>query len=71
MFPVYRPGCSSRLKPMTRLEALAGLAACGSSARPLETAYILALLALARRPCRQLDIADLAQAVERLAALPR
>lgn len=70
VFPAYRSGGTGRLEPMTPLEALAGLAASGSSARPLVPTDIEALLALARRPCRRLDVDYLSQAVEQLAAWP-
>ena len=69
VFPRYSVDASSGLQELKPLESLEGLAATGSSSRPLANGDIQAMLKLAQLPSHALDFSDLNTAVECLNGL--
>jgi hypothetical protein len=69
VFPRYSRDGTTRLKALKPLESLAKLAATGSSARPLTSKDIAAILQLAALPGYQLAFSDLKTALDQFQGL--
>jgi hypothetical protein len=69
VYPRYGNDASTRLTELPPLDSLSVLAATGSSARPLVSSDVQAMLKLASLPSHRLEFSDLSQAVHLLNAL--
>jgi hypothetical protein len=63
VYPQYSHDAATRLVALSPLDSLATLATTGSSARPLVSADISAMLEMASLPSYRLEFSDLSQAL--------